>query len=87
MRKYWVDAIIPAGRWIEKRNEADMKKMQKVKPSLKFHAVNEKTAAVFAAEAQKIYPTYTKIGGTGSREILAALLKDIAGAKKALGIP
>ncbi len=87
IRKYWVDAIIPAGRWSEKRNEADRIKMQKAKPSLKFHVVDEKTAAVFAVEDQKIHSTYTNIGGTGSHEILAALLKDIAGAKKALGIP
>jgi len=36
MRKFWIDAIIPAGNWITERNAADMEKMKKAKPELKF---------------------------------------------------
>ena len=41
---------------------------------------------MFKAKAETVYPQYTKIGGEGSQEILDALLKDIASAKKALDI-
>lgn len=86
MRKFWVDAIIPAGKWITERNVSDGEKMKKVKPSLKFHVLDDATIAAFKAKAETVYPKYTEIGGEGSQEILDALLKDIEAAKKALGV-
>jgi TRAP-type C4-dicarboxylate transport system substrate-binding protein len=86
MRKFWIDAIIPAGKWITERNASDGEKMKKAKPSLKFNVLNDATIASFRARAETVYPQFTKIGGEGSQEILDALLKDIANAKKALGI-
>jgi len=86
MRKFWIDAIIPAGKWITERNAADMEKMKKAKPKLKFTVLDDDTIAEFKAAAEKVYPRYTEIGGEGSQAILDALRKDIAKAEKALGI-
>ncbi len=86
MRKFWIDAIVPAGNWITKRNAEDMEKMKAAKPSLKFEVLDNATIAKFKARAETVYPEYTKIGGDGAQAILDALLKDIANAKKALNI-
>ena len=86
MRRFWIDAIIPAGKWITERNASDMEKMKEAKPELKFTVLDDATIAEFKAKAESIYPEYTKIGGEGAQAILDALLKDIEGAKKALNI-
>jgi tripartite ATP-independent transporter DctP family solute receptor len=86
MRKFWIDAIIPAGKWITERNASDMEKMKKAKPSLKFTVLDDATIAKFKAQAETVYPKYTEIGGEGAQAILDALLIDIKAAKKALGV-
>jgi TRAP-type C4-dicarboxylate transport system substrate-binding protein len=86
MRKFWIDAIIPAGKWITERNAGDMEKMKKAKPELKFTVLDDATIANFKAAAETVYPMYTEIGGKGSQAMLDALLKDIENAKKALNI-
>lgn len=86
MRKFWINAIVPAGNWITKRNAEDMEKMKAAKPSLKFHVLDDAAIAKFKAKAETVYPEYTKIGGDGAQAILDALLQDIANAKKALNI-
>ena len=86
MRKFWIDAIIPAGKWITERNASDMEKMKKAKPELKFTVLDDATIADFKAAAETVYPKYTEIGGKGSQAMLDALLKDIENAKKALNI-
>jgi len=86
MRRFWIDAIIPAGKWITERNAADKEKMMKAKPELKFTVLDDATIAQFKAKAETIYPMYTKIGGPGSQAMLDALLNDIENAKKALNI-
>ncbi len=86
MRRFWVDAIVPAGNWISERNAADLEKMKKAKPSLKVNVLDDETIAEFKAQAETVYPQYTKIGGEGAQAVLDALLNDIAGAKKALNI-
>lgn len=86
MRKFWIDAIIPAGKWITERNAGDMEKMKKAKPELKFTVLDDATIAKFKAQAETVYPKYTQIGGKGSQAMLDALLKDIENAKKALNI-
>jgi hypothetical protein len=42
--------------------------------------------AQFKAQAEKVYPQYTPIGGEGAQEVLDAMLSDIEKAKKALDI-
>lgn len=86
MRKFWIEAIVPAGTWIEERNAADLEKMKAAKPSLKVTELDDATVAQFKAQAETVYPEYTKIGGEGAQQVLDALLKDIANAKKALNI-
>jgi tripartite ATP-independent transporter DctP family solute receptor len=86
MRKFWVDAIIPAGKWITQRNADDAKKMKQAKPGLKFTTLDDATIAEFKARAETVYPKYTQIGGDGAQQILDALLQDIKDAKKALGV-
>lgn len=86
MRKFWINAIIPAGKWITKRNASDKEKMKKAKPTLKFSVLDDATIAQFKARAETVYPKYTTIGGEGSQQMLDALLSDIQNAKKALNI-
>jgi tripartite ATP-independent transporter DctP family solute receptor len=86
MRKFWIDAIIPAGKWITERNASDKEKMMKAKPELKFTVLDDATIAKFKAQAETVYPKYTEIGGKGSQAMLDALLRDIENAKKALNI-
>ena len=86
MRKFWLNAIIPAGEWITERNASDMEKMKKAKPELTFTVLDDETIADFRAEAVKVYPKYIEIGGEGSQAMLDALLTDIENAKKALNI-
>jgi len=86
MRRFWIDAIIPAGKWIMERNAADKEKMIKAKPELKFTVLDDATIAQFKAKAETVYPMYTEIGGEGSQAMLDALLNDIENAKKALNI-
>jgi tripartite ATP-independent transporter DctP family solute receptor len=86
MRKFWIDAIVPAGEWITERNASDMEKMKEAKPSLEFYELDDATIATFKAEAEKVYPMYKEIGGEGADQILEALLTDIANAKQALDI-
>ncbi len=86
MRRFWVDAIVPAGNWISERNAADLEKMKAAKPSLKVNILDDETIATFKAQAETVYPQYTQIGGEGAQAVLDAMLNDIANAKKALNI-
>ncbi|MEJ2057476.1 MAG: TRAP transporter substrate-binding protein DctP, partial [Desulfofustis sp.] len=36
MRNFWIDAIVPAGTWIKKKNAEDMEKMKKANSDLQF---------------------------------------------------
>lgn len=86
MIRWWRDAIIPAGKWIDDRNASDMKKMKKEKPELVFHTLDDAAVAQFKAQAESVYPTYVEIGGDGAQKMLDTMLQDIKDAKKALGI-
>ena len=86
MRKFWTDAIIPAGKWITERNADDMEKMKKAKSELEFNVLDDAAIAAFKERAETVYPEYTEIGGEGSQVMLDTLLQDIENAKKALNI-
>lgn len=86
IRRFWIDAIIPAGRWITERNASDMKKIKASKPSLKFNVLDEKAISAFKVQASTVYPQYIGIGGQGSQAVLDALMRDIENAGKALNI-
>jgi len=84
MRKFWIDAIVPAGNWITEKNAADKEKMQKAKPDLQFNTLEGPAIEKFKAAAKTVYPQFVEIGGEGSQEILDALLEDIDAAQKAV---
>jgi len=86
MRKFWVDSIIPAGNWIMEKNAGDKEKMMKAKPELKFNVLDDASIASFKAQAETVYPKFTKIGEEGAQKILDTLLSDIEKAKKALNV-
>ena len=86
MRNFWVNAILPAGEWIDKRNEADLAKMKKAKPELVFTTLEDDAIAEFKAKAETVYPKFKDIGGEGAEEVLETLLKDIDKAKEAVGV-
>jgi tripartite ATP-independent transporter DctP family solute receptor len=86
MRRFWVESIIPAGKWIDNRNQSDMEKMKKAKPNLKFTVLNDEAIEAFKARAETVYPKFTNIGGEGADEVLETLLTDIQNAKAAVGI-
>ncbi len=86
MRNFWVNAIIPAGKWIDERNESDLAKMKKAKPELVFTTLEDEAIAEFKAKAETVYPKFKDIGGEGAEEVLETLLKDIEKAKDAVGV-
>jgi tripartite ATP-independent transporter DctP family solute receptor len=86
MRNFWRDAIIPAGKWIDERNESDKAKIKKARPKVQFTVLDDATIAPFKERAKTVYPKFVKMGGEGSQEILDTFLKDVENAKKALGI-
>ena len=86
MRQYWEDATLSSKKWTDGRNTGDKERIMKEKPSTTFTVLDEDKIAEFKAVAETVYPKYVEIGGDGSQELLDALLKDVASAKKALGI-
>jgi len=86
MRQFWSDAMIPSAKWIDERNKEDMQKIKKQRPVVKFRKLSDEKIAAFKAEAEKVYPTFVKIGGEDAQKVLDTLLKDIQNAKKALGM-
>jgi TRAP-type transport system periplasmic protein len=84
MRNFWVNAIIPAATWIEKKNAGDMEKMKKANPKLTFTTLDAKAQEEFKAAAKTVYPKFVDIGGEGAQEVLDALLKDVEAAKAAV---
>jgi tripartite ATP-independent transporter DctP family solute receptor len=86
MRQFWIDAIVPAGKWIVERNASDMEKMKKAKPELTFTTLDDAAIAEFHALAKTVYPKFSEIGGEGADKVLEVLLKDIEDAKQALGV-
>jgi TRAP-type C4-dicarboxylate transport system substrate-binding protein len=84
MRNFWVDAIIPAGKWIEQKNKDDMEKMKKANPKVKFVTLEGAVLDEFKAAAKTVYPKFVDIGGEGSQQVLDALLKDVEAARKAV---
>ena len=86
IRRFWIDSIIPAGKWIDERNASDKQKMKKAKPELTFTVLDDAAIDKFKEKAKTVYPKFTKIGGEGADEVLETLLEDIQKAKAALGI-
>ncbi|MFU8780537.1 MAG: TRAP transporter substrate-binding protein DctP [Kiritimatiellia bacterium] len=86
MRRFWRDTIIPAGQWIDERNESDRAKMLAERPQLQFSEISDEVMDTFRERAETVYSTFVGMGGEGAEEILAALQQDIANAITALAI-
>lgn len=86
MRDFWAKATITSADWITKRNNEDMEKIKAEKPSIEFVEFNDAQIAEMKKIAESKYPDFVKIGGPDAQKALDALLKDLANAKKALGI-
>lgn len=84
MRNFWINAIMPAGKWIEEKNAKDKETMKQKNPDLQFVTLEADKLEGFKAAAKEVYPKFTEIGGEGSQDVLDALLKDVEAAKKAL---
>lgn len=86
MRKFWIDAILPAAEWIDEKNDADLEAMLDQRPNITVTELTEEQIAPFKAQAETIYPMFLEIGGDNADRILDALLNDIENAKAALGM-
>ncbi|MCG8636850.1 MAG: TRAP transporter substrate-binding protein DctP [Desulfobacterales bacterium] len=86
MREFWAKATIDSAKWIEERNAADMEKIKKERPIIKFTELGDDKIAEFKAIAEANYEKFDAIGGPDAKLVRETLLKDIADAKKALGI-
>lgn len=86
MRQFWVDAIIPAAKWIDKRNASDKGKIKKDRSVIKFKELSDEKIKEFKGQAEKVYPKFVKIGGEDAQKVMKILLQDVKDAKKALGV-
>jgi len=86
MKAFWAKATIDSAKWIEERNAADMEKIKKERPVIKFTELDDAKVKEFADIAKSNYEKFDAIGGPDAKQVREALLKDIADAKKALGI-
>jgi TRAP-type transport system periplasmic protein len=84
MRNFWIDAIVPAGTWIKKKNAEDMEKMKKANSDLQFITLEGEALEPFMAAAKSVYPNFVDIGGEGAQEVLDTLLKDVEAATSAV---
>ena len=85
MREFWAEATISSAKWIEERNKEDMEKI-KERPVIKFTELSDEKVQEFKTIAEANYSKFEAIGGPDAKLVKEALLKDIADAKKALGI-
>ncbi len=86
VRRFWKDAIIPAGEWIDERNESDREKMLERRPNLEFSELTEEEREAFREKAETVYSAFLRMGGEGAEAILEALQQDISTAMQELGI-
>ncbi len=86
MRAFWAKATIDSAKWIQDRNAADMEKIKAERPVIKFTEFDDAKIAPLKKIAKANYDKFEAIGGKDAKAVKDALLKDIANAKKALGM-
>ncbi|MBN1380536.1 MAG: TRAP transporter substrate-binding protein DctP [Deltaproteobacteria bacterium] len=86
MLRFWRDAMVPAGKWITKRNAQDRKKIKKARPKVQFTELDNAAIEQFKKRAKTVYPVFVEVGGNGSQQILDAMLSDIKQAEGELKI-
>lgn len=81
MRDFWADSVLPSAEWIMAKNEADMIKINEVRPEVSFlEFTDEQIAELRQIQIENVYPTFPEVGGEDAAEILDALLNDIQNA-------
>lgn len=86
MREFWEDATISSAKWIQDRNKEDMEKIKKERPVITFTELSDEKIQEFKTIAESNYSKFEAIGGPDAKRVKDTLLKDIAAAKKTLGI-
>lgn len=86
IRQFWEDAVVPSAEYSLEKNKEDKVPIMEARPEIKFTELSDEKLAPFKEKAKSVQPKYIKLGGKDAKEILEVLLKDIADAKKALGI-
>ena len=86
MREFWEEATISSAKWIQDRNKEDMEKIKKERPVIKFTELSDEKIQEFKTIAESNYSKFEAIGGPDAKRVKDTLLKDIAAAKKTLGI-
>lgn len=86
MREFWEEATISSAKWIQDRNREDMEKIKKERPVITFTELSDEKIQEFKTIAESNYSKFEAIGGPDAKRVKDALLKDIAAAKKTLGI-
>lgn len=86
MREFWEEATISSAKWIQDRNKEDMEKIKKERPVITFTELSDEKIQEFKTIAESNYSKFEAIGGPDAKRVKDALLKDIAAAKKTLGI-
>ena len=84
VRRFWKDAVIPAGEWIDERNESDRAKMLEERPQLQFSEISDDAMEAFRERAATVHDVFLRLGGDGAEHILKVLQQDIANAMQAL---
>ena len=86
MREFWEEATISSAKWIQDRNKEDMEKIKKERPVITFTELSDEKIQEFKTIAESNYSKFEAIGGPDAKRVKDTLLKDIAAAKKTLGI-
>ncbi len=86
MRQFWSESALASAKWIEARDEADMKKIKAEKPSIEFYEFNDAQIAEMSKISKANYKNFVEIGGPDAQQALDTLLEDLENAKQALGI-
>lgn len=86
MRQFWAESALDSAKWIEARNEEDMKKIKAEKPSIEFYEFNDAQVEEMKQISKSNYSNFVEIGGPNAQQALDSLLQDLKDAKQALGI-
>jgi len=86
MKDFWANAIIPSAKWIDALNAKDKKLIQKEKPSIVFHELDDTAIAKFKEAAKNVVPIYYNVVGDNAKMIRDLLLADIKAGKAAVGV-
>ncbi len=85
-RRWWADAIVPAGEWIDERIENDLAEILERRPNIEVNEISGAALEPFEERARQAHQRFLEIGGPLAAEIYDALVNDIDRATAALGI-